>query len=244
MEWRTWQPWYERIVERLNLNPEEDKAVAETLNKLLPENSLDRLKEIVKGRECIVFGAGPSLEPDISKIKRELGLDRILITADGATTPLIKHKNPDIIVTDLDGKVEDQLKAWRNGSLMVVHGHGDNADSVKQVVPKLNERIIGTTQTQAFGRLQNFGGFTDGDRAAFMARELGASKILLAGMDLGKVIGRFSGKTNKQQKLIKLSICKELLSWLSQELGARIENLTGDGEEIPGIKRVDISKSG
>lgn len=225
------------------MDPEEDKAAAKILNELLSNDSFNRLREIVDGQECIIFGAGPSLGSDISKIKRELGLDRTLISADGATTPLLKYKLPDIIVTDLDGKVEDQLDAWRKGSLMVIHGHGDNVEKVKQILPKINERVIGTTQTQAFRRLRNFGGFTDGDRAAFMAHELGASRIILAGMDLGKVIGRFSGKKDRRRKLVKLSICKELLAWLSQELGASIENFTEGGEEIPGVKRVEASES-
>lgn len=242
MEWETWWPWYERIVERLDLDPEEDEEAAEVLDKLLPDESFDRLEEIVRDRECIVFGAGPSLEADISKLKKAEKLDRTLIPANGATTPLLKHKVPDIIVTDLDGRVEDQLEAWRKGAWMAVHAHGDNVKEVKRIVPNLEGRTLGTTQTRAFGRLRNFGGFTDGDRAAFMAHELGASRILLAGMDLGEAIGRFSGKKDRERKLIKLDICRELLAWLSQKLGARIGNLTEGGEEIPGIKQVDPSK--
>jgi hypothetical protein len=38
---------------------------------------------------------------------------------------------------------------------------------------------MGTTQSRPFGRLHNFGGFTDGDRAVLMARHLGAPTRLL-----------------------------------------------------------------
>ena len=41
----------------------------------------------------------------------------------------------------------------------------------------------------------NFGGFTDGDRSVFLAEELGASQIILVGMDLGNKIGKYYSKS-------------------------------------------------
>jgi uncharacterized Rossmann fold enzyme len=70
-----------------------------------------------------------------------------------------------------------------------------------------------------------------------MAHELGASKIYLAGMDLGTRLGRYSGIKDTNRKLVKLKICKELLSWLAGELGANLVNLTTDGEDIPNVPR-------
>jgi len=98
-------------------------------------------------------------------------------------------------------------------------------------------RVLGTTQVEPFGKLFNFGGFTDGDRAAFMAHELGASRIYLVGMDLGAEIGRHSGDKDIGRKLVKLAICKELLAWLASELRARLINLTARGEDIPNVPR-------
>lgn len=184
-----------------------------------------------------MFGAGPSLDADLGKLQRAGYLNEVLIAADGATSGVIKYRHPEVIVTDLDGNVEDQLEAWRLGSWLVIHVHGDNIDGVREVLPKLGERIIGTTQVEPFSKLYNFGGFTDGDRAAFMAHELGASKIYLAGMDLGSEIGRHSGDKDRARKLIKLEICRELLAWLADELGAKLINLTTKGEEIPNVQR-------
>lgn len=118
-----------------------------------------------------------------------------------------------------------------------MHAHGDNVAQVRKITPELRERVIGTTQVRPFGKLYNFGGFTDGDHAAFMAHELGTGKIYLAGMDLGKRIGRHSGDKDLSRKLIKLDICRQLLSWLAGELGAKIVNLTSRGEEIPNVPR-------
>jgi hypothetical protein len=207
------------------------------LNDLLPKPDIKKPRNLIKGKECIVLGAGPSLDDDLEKLERAGFLNKTLIAADGATSAVLGYRNPEIIVTDLDGVVKDQLEAWQRGSWMVVHAHGDNIVQVRKMVRKLKERIIGTTQVEPFGRLYNFGGFTDGDRAAFMAHELGASKIYLAGMDLGTKIGRYSGDKDRKRKLIKLEICEELLSWLAGELGANVANLTSIGEEIPNVRR-------
>ncbi|MEM2878506.1 MAG: 6-hydroxymethylpterin diphosphokinase MptE-like protein [Candidatus Hadarchaeales archaeon] len=226
MEWKTWKPWYERIAAELGLDIRSDEIAAKLLDSLLPEPMMEHMRKIVKNAECIVVGAGPSLVEDLLGLQRSGMLDLTIIAADGATSAVLEHRVPDIIVTDLDGNTGDQLDAWKNGSWMVVHAHGDNVRSIRKVVPNLKERVIGTTQVKPFGKLFNFGGFTDGDRAAFLAHELGASRIYLIGMDLGDKIGRYSGKKDPKRKIIKLRICGELLRWLKEKLGANIVDLT------------------
>jgi len=237
MRWELWRPWYDEIVRRLNLDIVADEAAAKILNDILPKPEIEKLTSLVKEKECIVLGAGPSLDNDLKKLKRAGLLNKTLIAADGATSAVLEYRNPEIIVTDLDGVVKDQLEAWQRGSWMVVHAHGDNVSQVRKIAPKLKERVVGTTQVEPFGRLYNFGGFTDGDRAAFMAHELGASNIYLAGMDLGSKIGRHSGDKDVKRKITKLKICGELLTWLAGELGAKLINLTSHGEPIPNVPR-------
>lgn len=235
MDWELWKPKYEKIVEKLDLDESEDRRAAEILDSLISKMNLSELKRIVDGEECLIFGAGPSLETDLRKIDEVGWFDKILISVDGATSAVLDFKLPDIIVTDLDGDMEDQIRAWERGSWIVVHGHGDNIEKIRNLVPEFNERIIGTRQVNKPSNLYNFGGFTDGDRAAFMAHELGASKIFLAGMDLGEEIGEYSGKTEEKKKLKKLKICKDLLSWLASEFNANLFNITSHGEDIPHI---------
>jgi len=218
MKWETWKPHYKQICKKLGINPEADLEAARILNGLLPEPKIEELTSIIKGKECAVFGAGPSLDETLPSVK-DLLEKKIWITADGATSTVMKYRRPDVIVTDLDGKVEDELRAWSLGAWLVVHAHGDNIDQLKSVVPKIKQRIIGTTQNRPFGRLFNFGGFTDGDRCAFLAHALGARTIYLVGMDFGE-IGNHSSK-NSIRKKTKLEICRQLLEWL-QKRGANL----------------------
>ncbi|MBU4342157.1 MAG: MAF flag10 domain containing protein, partial [Candidatus Altiarchaeota archaeon] len=89
-------------------------------------------------------------------------------------------------------------------------------------------------------KVHNFRGFTDGDRAAFLADRFGAELIVLAGMDFGDEIGKFSGSYDRERKLEKLRIGKGLLEKLARESRAGILNLTSGGEELAGIPRTSV----
>jgi len=73
----------------------------------------------------LFLGLGPSLKENIKDLKT-LKLSKFtLIAADGATTALLEEDViPDIIVTDLDGKMEDIIQANQKGSFLAVHAHG------------------------------------------------------------------------------------------------------------------------
>ncbi|MFQ6135440.1 MAG: 6-hydroxymethylpterin diphosphokinase MptE-like protein [Nitrososphaerales archaeon] len=240
-----WQHWYRKITERLGYDSAEDGRAAEILSRLLKDRQmpLEELRRRVEGRPALIFGAGPSLEADLKRIARKTRLleSCSLITADGATTALLKtaHKNPDIVVTDLDGVIEDIQAADRNGAYVVIHAHGDNIPQLRRYVGGLSN-VLGTTQVEPTGGLHNFGGFTDGDRAVFLAEALGGGPLALAGMDLGEVAGRFSkiSVASPEVKAVKLRFCKDLLEWLASNAKIDLYNLTGGGEEIEGFRRV------
>ncbi|MDY6958106.1 MAG: 6-hydroxymethylpterin diphosphokinase MptE-like protein, partial [Halobacteriota archaeon] len=145
---------------------------------LLEYDAIDILFNRIEGKEVVICGNGPSLGNEIIELGKE-----VLIAADGATSLLLKEGIiPDVIVTDLDGVIGDLLYANRLGAFMVVHAHGDNIDLLKKVVPQLKD-VVGTTQSKPFGIIHNFGGFTDGDRAVFLAKSLSAGSIKLIGFD-------------------------------------------------------------
>ena len=99
----------------------------------------------------------------------------VTVVADGATTALLHVAKavPDVIVTDLDGVVSDIVSAQRQGSIVVIHAHGDNIEQLNSFVPDF-PRAIGSTQVEPRPNVYNFLGFTDGDRAVFLAAAMGA----------------------------------------------------------------------
>ena len=197
MEFGLWEKYYKEILDDFGFSREMDEKSAKLLDDILFEEgclTLDDLSQIVNfSQKYIVFGAGPSLKDHIIKLKEEYDLrDYVLVAADGATTAMIEERLvPDIIATDLDGKLDDILLANIRGANIVIHAHGDNIDKIADYTSFFNN-VLGTTQAQPIGNIYNFGGFTDGDRALFLAVALGAEEIILAGMDFGEIVTKYS----------------------------------------------------
>ncbi len=223
MFYNKWEPIYNKIAKNFNYPLENEEKSANILNKLLENKNfqlLKKLKNLITGKDIVIFGAGPSLDWSLNSKKRYY-IDKITIAADGATSALLKYDiKPDIIVTDLDGKISDQIYANNKGSLLIVHAHGDNIEKIKKNVPKFNGDIIGTTQINPdqYENIFNFGGFTDGDRAVFIAEHFQAKTIYLIGFDFNSKIGKYSFKNNKDhsKKLEKLKWCKKLIKSLNR----------------------------
>ena len=197
MEFGLWERYYTKILDDFGFSRSGDENSAKVLDEILSEEgclTLDDLSQIVGfSDKFIVFGAGPSLKEHIIYLKENYDLrDYVLVSADGATTALIEERlSPDIVATDLDGNIDDILLANLRGANIAVHAHGDNLEQIIKITPFFNN-VLGTTQAQPVGNLYNFGGFTDGDRAMFLAVALGASEITLAGMDFGDVVTKYS----------------------------------------------------
>jgi hypothetical protein len=183
MDFNEWEPIYESILKDMDFSREGDEQAALLLSATLnASNSADisELKVLIEGKDILVCGNAPVLAQELELINPA---DFVIIAADGATAVLVdKGIIPDVIVTDLDGDVEKEIIANKAGSIMVVHGHGDNIDKLNAYVPKLN-RIIGSTQAAPLENVFNFGGFSDGDRCAYLAKEFGAASITLLGFD-------------------------------------------------------------
>jgi hypothetical protein len=247
MEIETWMAWYKEILQNFGFDKKSDEESAEYLNDYLKNQFINgdgdkktistiSFSDLPTKKNIIVFGAGPSLKKHINKLKPEISVNPdkfILISADGATTALIEENIvPQIIVTDLDGKLEDILKANAQGAYLVVHAHGNNLDALKSNLDDL-ENILGTTQSFPLKYVHNFGGFTDGDRAVFLAVELGAKKIIMAGMDFGEVVTKYSRPNMKDAtgpaddiKKLKLKYAERLVEWIAENENVSIYNLT------------------
>jgi len=210
-----WEKRYLSILKELNYSEKKDKESATILDSILKKtDTIEKVREIIQGKTVFVIGSGPSLSiaiPKLKKLKKS-----IKIAADSSLKPLIDNGiTPDIIVTDLDGNEDAIKKISKTKSIFVIHAHGDNIEKLQMV--KKMKNCIGTTQTNPFNKIQNFGGFTDGDRGVFLASHFDAKKIILFGMDFGNQVGKFSNtkRSDREIKLKKLEIGKDLLIWLS-----------------------------
>ena len=230
-----WNSRYREILKEFNYNKKKDTESAILLNSILEDgNNIKKIHELIKNQNVFVIGAGPSLSyaiPVLQHFKKT-----VTIVADSAIKPLIDNGiKPDIIVTDLDGDEETLRKIGKSKIIFVVHAHGDNISKLNLIGNFKN--CVGTTQTKPFGRIQNFGGFTDGDRAVFLASYFKAKKIILFGMDFGKRIGKYSNTkpSERKIKLKKLRKGKSLLEWLA--LKTKSELFT-TSSPITGFKKI------
>ena len=223
MFYKEWEKIYKKIVLDFNFKTEEDKNASYILNNIIKKRNknydIKELKKIIKNKEVIIFGAGPFLNKTINN-NIDIIKDKIKISADGATSALIEQKIiPDIIVTDLDGKISDQINANLKGAITIIHSHGDNINKLKENVSKFKGEIIGTTQIDPtlFQYLYNFGGFTDGDRAVLLAVHYQAKNIYLIGFNFNGLIGKYSFTKNKRIKIKKLKWCKIILDNIKEK---------------------------
>lgn len=225
MNWKEWEPHYSRIVSELGLDPEADRQATFVLTDLLsdidPTPVLERLRVLIEDKDIVVCGAGPSLQHHLEEILPSSDLsEATFVAADGAASALLEFGyRCDILVTDLDGDLDALNEVIRRGAIPIVHAHGDNLSKVREFVPPL-DFVLGSTQVEPTRRAFLWGGFTDGDRACYLASHYSPNRVILAGMDFGDLVGRWSKPGHEksfaadERKRAKLRIAKELLMFL------------------------------
>ena len=198
MDFAEWEVYYRKILEDFGYSRAEDERSARILDAKLGGVRIDpeTLRAVFAAKEAVIAGNAPRLREELAAVAHPL------VAADEATSVLRQAGiRPDVIVTDLDGAVEDQVAANAEGTVVVIHAHGDNIAAVEAWAPKFRGPVIGTTQSRPFGRIYNFGGFTDGDRAAFLADALGAASLLLLGFDFETPSPKDADVETKKRKL-------------------------------------------
>ena len=186
-DFAAWEPIYERILEDFGFDRTGDEEAARFLSQKLTEKntaSLSELKDTVSGKPVLVCGNAPGLRKELLKIDLSAF---VIIAADGAAAVLMDMgRVPEVICTDLDGNseadIEKEILACSRGSIVLIHAHGDNMDKLEKYVSRFR-RFIATTQARPFDQVYNFGGFSDGDRCVFVAKEFGAKSVRLSGFD-------------------------------------------------------------
>ncbi len=234
-----WKKQYIKILKEFDYDEKKDKESTIILDSILKKTDINKkIIELVKNETVFIIGSGPSLSSAIPILKKYK--KNVKIVADSSVKPLVENGIiPDIVVTDLDGDERVLEKIGKTNSIFVVHAHGDNIKKLE--FTKKFKNCIGTTQTSPQGKIENFGGFTDGDRGVFLAEHFQAKKIILFGMDFGKRIGKFSEtkKSDRKIKLMKLEKGESLLKWLSTFTKSELFTTS---KSIEGFKKISYNE--
>ncbi|HKL28941.1 MAG TPA: 6-hydroxymethylpterin diphosphokinase MptE-like protein [Natrialbaceae archaeon] len=217
MDFEEWEPVYEAILADFGYDRAADERARDVLADLAEPFDLDRLSS-VDGATVAIAGAGPSLSDDLATVREA---DLVFAASTGADVCLDAGVGVDAMVTDLDKNPDTARELTERGVLVAVHAHGDNVEAVREFVPTFDAAfVLPTTQAAPTGPVRNFGGFTDGDRAAFLADHFGAGELRFPGWD-------FDDPAVGAEKRRKLEWAERLLYWLERRRGDRFSVLDG-----------------
>jgi hypothetical protein len=227
MHYRTWNPVYERILDEFGYSRAADERARDRLADLataFDESRLDRLD----GASVAVAGAGPSIRSDAA-VEAATQADAVIAASTAADRLREAGVAVDLMVTDLDKTPGTARELTREGTPVAVHAHGDNIPAVERWVPRFDgDHVLPTTQAEPRGPVRNYGGFTDGDRAAFLADAFGAVDLRFPGWD-------FDDTSIGTEKRKKLAWAERLLHWLERRRGERFAVLDGRRDAIDPI---------
>jgi uncharacterized Rossmann fold enzyme len=236
VEYGLWAPRYREIARSFGFSLDRERAAADRLVSLLPPEALaaplERCRARIHGREAVVVGLGPGAGAPPLHLLPSGATARAVLAADGAAERCLASRIvPDLVVTDLDGPVASEVTANARGSLVVVHAHADNVPAIERWVPDFSGPLVGSWAGPPTLELIDVGGFTDGDRGAYLAEALGATRILLWGFDFEKTDEQTPD--GQARKLRKLDFARESLSWLTRNSRTPILEWRRDGSVRP-----------
>jgi uncharacterized Rossmann fold enzyme len=218
MDFETWEPVYEQILTDFGYSRVGDEQARDLLADLLTEPLFDPSGLDFRGQTVAIAGGADSLGDELDRAR---AADAVLAASVAADTLLEANIPVDCMVTDLDKTPGTARKLAEGGTPVAIHAHGDNTDAIESYVTTFDHAaLIPTTQAKPVGPVYNFGGFTDGDRAAFLADALGGTELIFPGWD-------FEDDTVSAEKAKKLVWAERLLYWLEQRRDERFDLLDG-----------------
>jgi hypothetical protein len=224
MEFAEWEPVYEAILSDFGYPRAADERARDVLATYARPFDLQRLD--CEGRRVAVVGAAPSLDDEVDRVA---AADRVFAASTATDVVLEAGHDVDLMVTDLDKNPETGRDLTRSGTPVAAHAHGDNVPAVREWAPQFDaDSMLATTQAAPRDAVYNFGGFTDGDRAAFLADALGAAELRFVGWD-------FDDPTVDGQKAAKLRWAERLLALLERRRGERFAVLDGRRDDVEQI---------
>ncbi|WP_276300956.1 6-hydroxymethylpterin diphosphokinase MptE-like protein [Halorussus lipolyticus] len=230
MNYETWRPVYEQILDDFGFGREADEEardeLADLTRPIAAASEFDLTRLDVSGEVVAIAGAGPSLtDPDHPDRPVQLDRARDADAVFAASTAVDELRQAsvgvDCMVTDLDKNPATARELTEEDTPVASHAHGDNINMVCKWIPRFDRaNVLPTTQARPVGHVRNFGGFTDGDRAAFLADHLGARTLVFVGWD-------FEDPDVDPMKARKLEWAERLLRWLEVRRGEEFGVLDG-----------------
>jgi uncharacterized Rossmann fold enzyme len=228
MLYEEWEPAYRAILEEFGYGAAGDERARDVLAGLLTDERPLGLGDLELSGTVAVCGAAASLEDELG-VAREA--DSVVAASTAADVLRAAGVGVDCMVTDLDKNPGTVHELTAAGTPVAVHAHGDNVPALEAHVPRIDtSAMLPTTQAEPRDPVVNPGGFTDGDRAAYLADARGAEELVFAGW-------AFDDPTVGAEKRRKLAWAERLLRWLELRRGEQFGVLDGrrDDVELPWV---------
>ncbi|MEF8778187.1 MAG: 6-hydroxymethylpterin diphosphokinase MptE-like protein [Natronomonas sp.] len=223
MLYEEWVPPYEAILADFDYDRAGDERARDRLLELVAGSDPLTPDDVDLSGTVAVCGAAPTLGEELDTARRA---DRVVAASNAASVCLDAGIVVDCMVTDLDKTPETARMLSERGVPVAVHAHGDNIETIERYVPMFDiSSVLPTTQAAPVPPVVNLGGFTDGDRAAFLADHCGADRLVFPGW-------AFDDPTVSAEKAKKLRWAERLLRWLEDRRNERFPVLDGRREAI------------
>lgn len=222
MNFQIFEPVYEAILSDFGFDRAADERARDVAADIATPFPLDRLGDW-RGETVAIAGAAPCLSDEV-----EIARNADVVVAASTAADALRDRGVDVdcMVTDLDKNPETAAALTHGGS----PGRGPRPRRQHprgpRVAPRFaDEATLATTQAAPVGPIRNLGGFTDGDRAAFLADHVGAGRLVFPGWD-------FDDPDVDPMKARKLDWAARLLRWLERRRNERFGILDGRRPEL------------
>lgn len=240
MDFSEWEPIYTTILHDFGFNRAADERARDLLAELTSGAVFDPDQLVFDDERVAIVGGDPSLvnhdstsvsnsHPDSNVFIRLQQADRVVAVSRAVDVCRRADIDIDLMVTDLDTDPETAVKLTHEGIPVAVAAHGDNIPLLREYVPEMvSQNVLPTTQAEPHNQVVNVGGFTDGDRAAFIADHCGSDSLLFPGWN-------FDDPDVTSMKRQKLVWAERLLQLLERRRNERFAVLDGRRDDIDTI---------